>query len=576
MKSIIASILSLTSVAVMAQNLHTEITVDRTVLPDVREAKRPGGIVPTLTSPSITQSALTPAEYNGQGTLSPLVNPLPPVSWGASTEHTPYRGYVSAGYFPLYNVGANAGYRFVDEDYAKAGAWVQYNGSSYNGDIPYFEDALFTNHIIRGGINGDFAFSKTSTLSINLLGANNVIRTPYYYLADNIEHRRSYNQSSYLLNPKAKLSFLFNNIYLSFGGGWQQFKFKPNLATDLTGQNFEHVTQNALDGFLKIGVCHEDESTPWVGIDLDGVILKSNSIQEWAKDIYLTGKMAEAHVLPYVRTNWQNLNGHIGANVSIAKGLGESHIKIAPELLVEWNSIQWLKIYAHAHGGEYVNRMADIFEYNPYIYPAEAYRRSDIPVVVEGGFVVGPINGFELVVDGGYAVARDALLPIINIERNGYTYSTMKHSDFNCWNAGARMRYTYQSLATFEMGFKTGGSDISAATWYGWHDSAKWLFDTSLSIKPIEPLTLTVGFSSRACRKAIQIEYPFNRPSYSPDITYRSLGNMSNVNLHGDYMVSDQLTAFLDIENLLNNRCYLISGMPAQGLTGLFGIAYKF
>lgn len=579
MKPIIASILSLTAVAAIAQDLHTEITVDRTVLPDVREAKRPGGIVPSLTAPSLSLSTLTPAEYNAPGTLSPLLNPLPPVSWGASTGHTPYRGYVSAGYFPLYNVGANAGYRFVDEDCAKAGAWVQYNGNSYNGDIPYFEDALFTNHILRGGVNGDFAFSKTSTLSINLLGANNAVRTPYFYLGDNIEHRRSFNQGSYLLNPKAKLSFLFNNFYLSFGGGWQRFKFKPSIATDLTGQDFEYVKQDALDGFIKLGVCREDETNPWIGIDLDGVILKSNSIQEWGEDYSSAGRMAEGHVLPYIRTPWKNLNGHIGAKVSIAKGIGESHIKVAPEILVEWNSIQWLKLYAHAHGGEFVNRMADIFDYNPYIYPAEAYRRTDMLVVVDGGVAIGPVNGFELVVDGGYAAVRNYLLPTINILNNGFSYSSMMHSDFNCWNVGARIRYSYLSLGTFEMGFKTGGSDISKvcpATWYGWHDNAKWLFDASLKLRPIEPLEITVGFDSRACRKVIQFEYPFNKPSYSPEITFRNLGNMSNVHARGDYMISDQLTAFIDLENILNNRCYLISGMPAQGLTGLVGVAYKF
>lgn len=576
MKPIIASILSLTAVAAIAQDLHTEITVDRTVLPDVREAKRPGGIVPSLTAPSLSQSALNPAEYNAPGILSPLLNPLPPVSWGASTEHTPYRGYVSAGYFPLYNIGANAGYRFLDEDCAKAGAWVQYNGNSYNGDIPYFEDALFTNHILRGGINGDFAFSKTSTLSINLIGANNLIRTPYFFLADEIEHRRSFNQGSYLLNPKGKLSFLFNNIYLSLGGGLQRFKFKPNIATDLTGQNFEHVTQDALDGFLKIGVCHEDETTPWIGIDIDGEIIKSNSIQEWAQSNYLTGRMAEGHVRPYIRTPWKNLTTHIGANISIAKGLGESHIKVAPDIFVEWNSIHELKIYAHAHGGEYINRMADIFDYNPYIYPAEAYRRTNMPIVVEGGLAIGPINGFELVVDGGFAMAYDALLPVINIDNYGYLYSTMKHTNFNSWNVGARMRYNYLSLATFEMGFKNGGSDISAATWYGWHDGAKWLFDVSLKIRPVQPLEVTIGFDSRSCRKAILLEYPFNKPINGPSRSIYNLGNMSNVHARGDYMISDQLTAFIDLENILNNRCYLISGMPAQGLTGLVGVAYKF
>lgn len=575
MKIIIASLISLISFTALAQDLHTEITVDRTVLPDVRDAKRPGGLVPAISAPSVSQSSLSPAEYNTHGAISPILSPLPPVSWGNATERTPYRGYASAGYFPLYHVGANAGYRFVDEDFANAGAWIQYNGNSHNGDIAHFDDALFTTNIIHAGIYGRYDISNTSTLNVEILGDYNSVRTPYYYLGNEIERRRSYNQGSYMLNPKASWSGYFGNFYVAVGAGWQRFKFNHNLATDLTGDHLSHVCQDAVDASFRFGVCRPGETVPFFGIDADVTSLKSNSILA-AQSAYLSGRMNQGHVLPYLRASWKNLSGHVGANVSIAGGIGEHHIKVAPEVMVQWHQIDWLKIFARVHGGEHIDRMAEIFEYNPYIYPAQAYQRTDMPLVIDGGVAIGPINSFEFVVEGGYALARNALIPIINIERNGYSYSDMIHADFNSWNVGARMRYTYLSIATFEMGFKTGGSDVNATSWYEWHDSAKWLFDVSLKFKPIRPLDVTVGFDSRACRKAIQREYPFNTTSYSADISIRNLENMSNVHIRGDYKISDQISAFADIENLLNNKCYLISGMPAQGLAGLIGASYKF
>lgn len=51
---------------------------------------------------------------------------------------------------------------------------------------------------------------------------------------------------------------------------------------------------------------------------------------------------------------------------------------------------------------------------------------------------------------------------------------------------------------------------------------------------------------------------------------------MSNLTLGADYAITPQVSVFATGENLLNRKFYLIGGVPAQGITGLVGVTYKF
>ena len=119
------------TVAAGAKDLKTEITVDRTVVPVEREATRLGGISPVLMQPQTDFRRLTLVEYGEPSELTSSITPLEPASYGDTIPVTPYRGYASAGYFPAYNLGLSAGYRFINTSRTRLGAWMQFDGESY-------------------------------------------------------------------------------------------------------------------------------------------------------------------------------------------------------------------------------------------------------------------------------------------------------------------------------------------------------------------------------------------------------------------------------------------------------------
>lgn len=96
-----------------------------------------------------------------------------------------------------------------------------------------------------------------------------------------------------------------------------------------------------------------------------------------------------------------------------------------------------------------------------------------------------------------------------------------------------------------------------------------------LTVRPIKPLDVTVGWELRARRAIIDSHFsllPEPRATY----TYQDLGNISNLNLAGTYRLTEQLSLFATFNNLLSRKVTMIGGIPYEGFNGLIGASYKF
>ena len=63
--------------------------------------------------------------------------------------------------------------------------------------------------------------------------------------------------------------------------------------------------------------------------------------------------------------------------------------------------------------------------------------------------------------------------------------------------------------------------------------------------------------------------------SFLPACDY-DLKDVSDLSVGASYAVTDDFTVFARGENLLGTDSYLLPYVPAQGLTGLVGIGWKF
>ncbi|MDE6301081.1 MAG: hypothetical protein K2M19_05150, partial [Muribaculaceae bacterium] len=122
--------------AATAQDLSTEVVVDRTVTPVERIATRPGGLTPAIILPMAAPVDLRPQLYTDLSAITRAFEPFDPLGGSRTPVPSTYRGYVSAAYGPLLTTDIRAGYRFLESESLKAGAALSFASESYRSFQP--------------------------------------------------------------------------------------------------------------------------------------------------------------------------------------------------------------------------------------------------------------------------------------------------------------------------------------------------------------------------------------------------------------------------------------------------------
>ncbi len=571
-KSFFTLLLSVTALWVQAQDLHKEITVERTVQPDLRDAFRLGGIAPEITMPPITAPALRPAEYTEAGHLTAEAAVLPPAPWSDSIPYSPYKGYISVGYLPIYNAAGSAGFNIINRPGSRLNIWVQGNAYSYKGDIPHATDVRLGSVVATGGLDGAFRLRDKSMLSVALKGMAATIHTPYSYLSNELQRTSTYNQRALSVGASLGWSKTYGNLLASVGGEWENFRMLHNVPAVVAGS---YTALNEKEGHINASLGLSDEFTGarWLGVNIEWDILHSNVFPDGWSISALT--VSEGNIRPYLNFDSDAVRGSIGVNLSVATG-NSAGLKIAPEAHIACDVTDAFVLWARATGGEFLNPMSEVFRISQYVIPYRSYERSNVPFDIRGGFNYGPASGFTLEVNAGYAKARGILTPMMTIMSNGYFFSRFSGSDFSCWYVGGKIAYAYGQLFTLALAAQTGNSDNDVNSWYEWHDGARTQLDVSLKVHPIENLDVELKYLMRTDRRAITDVYAYNSSSSMVSRYLSDLGNIGNLNLNATYKITHSLTAFAALDNILGKRYLLVSGMPAQRFGGLIGIAYKF
>ena len=184
MKYNITLALALTvALAAQAQNLSTEVKVDRTVVPAERPAERLGSVHPGIVSVPVSARRLDIAEYGGDGTITRSARLLAPAAWGDTFDISRYRGYVSAGYFPAYNAAVSAGYRIIQNATTRLGVWAQFDGYSFKRELPHLLKDRFSNNTFAIGVDFDHRVRNTGVLNLKFATNYGRLEAPTGYSA---------------------------------------------------------------------------------------------------------------------------------------------------------------------------------------------------------------------------------------------------------------------------------------------------------------------------------------------------------------------------------------------------------
>lgn len=572
-KSIITLLLSAAVISAAAQDLHKEITVERTVQPDLREATRLGGIAPEISMPPVGDKALRPAEFTEAVSVTPEAASLPPVSWSDSVPLSPYHGYVSGGYLPMYNAAGSGGVNIVNRRNARVNIWAQADAYSYKGDIPYASDMRLGNIIAKGGAEGAFRLPDASLITLSLRGMGAIVRIPYSYLSGKLQRSGAYYQRALSIGASAGWEKHFGNVYAAVGGGWENFRFHKDIPSVLL-KKYSPLDEKVIKANVSLGLSDEYTGARWLGVNIDWMVLDSNVFP----DSWYTSKrtVSEGNIRPYLNFESNALHGTLGVNLSVATGNSDGGVKIAPEAHIAYDVSRSFAVWARATGGEKLNPMSEVFAISQYVAPFRSYDRSNVPFCIRGGFNYGPVSGFALEVNAGYAKARGILTPLVTIYYNGYSNSRFIGTDFGCWYVGGKVSYSYGHLFSVALALQTGESDNKVNSWYEWTDGAKTRLDASLKVYPVDNLDVELRYLMRTGRKGVTDVYPYGTVASQITRYTSDLGNIGDLNLNAAYHIGQRFTVFASLDNILGKRYLLVSGMPAQRLGGLVGITCKF
>ncbi|MDE5837688.1 MAG: TonB-dependent receptor [Paramuribaculum sp.] len=533
-----------------AQSLNKEIKIERDIVPEYRDAdKLP--VSPVISLPAVAKSNLNYSLVDRPVGVTPSIFALP-LYHPATDMLKVYPGYASIGFMPMFNASASAGYRFINTDKTHLGAWMQYNGRIYDPNLG--KDAANPDK------KSDDHKNHAASLGINLshhTGADAILTALadysyyYYYAPELLNDRQGVN------NVNAHLSWRKDSgegLFYGIGGGFSRFAFiNQNKCSDNKGLIYLYrapIRQNKFNLNAEGGFAMSASSKVRIGVDFD-YLRTPMTVEEDSNRVLNTWLL---RLTPGYSYSANNLSVNLGVKVDITHGAGKA-IHIAPDVKVDYKPLNMFGVNIKVGGGEVQNTASALYFDMPYVAQMFAYENSHIPLTVDAGLSFGPFKGAYLEIFGGWAKANEWIMPLGNAQKG------MDPVNISGWHGGVKAGYRYGKKLQVQVGAEmASGSDDIAKAYYMWRDRAKYVIEATASYSPIEKLDISLSYILRGKRKAGVDE----------------LGSVNTANLGAGYRINENVSVFLEGENLFNKHFHYIGGVQSQGITGLAGVTLKF
>lgn len=554
-----------------AQELSKEITVDHDIVPEMREASKLG-FLPVVELDPVRRVMLDISSQGIPVGLTPKITTLAPAAYGDSLEVSPWRGYAALGYFPAYNLGASAGYRFIDNDRTRLGAWLQYDGNTYKVSPKWLShypstglDKLRVNH---NAVNVGVSLHQS-------VGVNSFVEANVGYGFD--RHSNFNPRSDYDLIDKTINRFNIDAAWTSKRAAtllWARAGyglFKNSMANE----------RGILDGDAIMGTIGKSvgENKIFVGGGAQRLTSEVSKIMAEASLSVLSNSGMEredfSHGLLTLKPGYSykndNFQATLGAKAELTFNSGKA-FHIAPDVAVAWRPVKMLGVEARAGGGEWQNSQMSVYSVSPYVNGYYAYRNSHLPITFDAKICLGPFKGTQLEFYGAYAVANDWLMPVRH--SNILQFYAL---DFRGAMVGASLSYNDGRWGNAKVCFEATPSRSYTRGWYLWRDRAKNVMRAEANVIPITPLEINIMWELRTGRHMEYSDLDLANPAeLVVNRYYESLSTLANLSAGASWRFNPRLGVFLRGENILGRSYFLIGSMPARGAHGLAGVTYKF
>ncbi|MDO4511695.1 MAG: hypothetical protein Q4B68_07765 [Bacteroidales bacterium] len=594
MKKIYVSILAaaLTAMAGMAQdNLQKEITLPKDFVPVVKKATKKSAL-PRVLKPvkGAETSNIDYTDWAEPTAVSVEIPTMLPYGYRTGHRFSKERGYIDAGAGSQLNIVGSAGYRLVDDETLKVGAWLQHN-STWNGknSNEAFSDVKqkFCDNVI--GVDAEKTFGSGN---LNIGAKVHFDRFNYYaqsYILEGAAPSRPLwweNDQNFLdmslggtWKGKVNVSRFHDVSYIvGFNYNYAGYKYGFNPASPLVYDGFKGAKEHHIQASLgaKYGIAAN--STVGMDFKFDLQSRCHNEVTDRVLDVVekVSDNTSMITIAPYYTYYGQNLLARLGLNMNVSFSDGAA-LRFAPNVQLAYEFTQGVSLYANAEGGKRINTLARVAAINRYLDPNGMYCNTFVPLDAEAGFKIGPFNGLTARAFFGYGIFKDNLE---SVDRAWDSGSGVMNFDCKGMKAGAEVKFKYRSVFDVKLAFTYAPQDdtMEAGKSYGGYalglDHAKTVANADLNLYLFKGFTIGTGLEYRGGRRY------FNRTNsaVSDELLYYvwDMNNVMNLHAGASYRFDKYLTLWVKADNLLNKQWDVLNGMGAQKLSVMGGIGFVF
>lgn len=637
-KRCVALALAAATLVPAAAQLHEEISVEGKYVPEIIRVERVNTF-PKALAFTLDSSPLAYEKTGVAASFAPGFFPMEATGWRDTRRVMSNPGYLEFGAGSWLNSTLSAGYRLIDNTSTLAGVRLQHNSTSLwkpkvnpeTKDVTQYryDEALgiYASHIVKGYGRIDAALDYHLGLfnyygNTMCRGASFTEKGSYKAPTQTLNDVAFKADWKSLLSPHASLDYYaslrirhlaFRALHLP--AYWGGSTVKGNRETD-----------TELKGGVKM---------PWgdngssIGLDADLNILTYGGPKnvfvhafegEIETSLFRPENYAMLSLTPYYRFTRGLLDIKLGADLDLAFNAGPegnrySFLHVAPEVKFALQKGP-VGLYLNATGGSELNTLANLRQHDYYMMPALTTTRPTF-TPIDGAFGVnlGPFSGFSLGLEARYKVSR-------NVRLGGWYQAWLNNglrvsgiADNNNYGDGplgsVGTTDYYISYLNAEYCLDAEGINLHGASFSGYvtcnpasflslradasyqpqkgekgffngYDRPKVTANVELAVKPISPLTLTMGYAYRG-KRAIYTRYVYDPASGGVIINgerqqlfSHSLPDLTLLNMSASYEFTPRFSVWMQADNLLNRHDEVLPDLPSQGVVIVAGLKWLF
>lgn len=577
-----------------AQTLNKEITVDKDYVPVERKAVKQN-VLPAVQKNAVDMNAkLNYSDWALPAAVPAKIPTMQPYGYLTNKNFDTKRGYATLGAGSQLNLLGNAGYRVLDDANNTLALWVEHNStwlgknSSERVDGDYQFKQKFNDNTIGADFTSRF---DEGTMRINVR-AN--FDTFNYYgdagLMIGSDNVRNYHPDEF-----------GNQSFNEFGvtGGWysreanRTFNYQIEAGVGHGGfKKSQFVDYNGVketNFFVKLGGRYAVNDHTDAGAEVRFDYATYNDAPYFDLNTFKIAPEEDnsqgiARISPFVRFHRDNVMLRIGANIDIAINAGTT-FRIAPNVKLDYAFAPGVGLSLDINGGKSINHLWQMKAANRYVNPSVRYGTTFVPVDVEAALNIGNFGGFSAKLFGGFASCKDTKLPFFSSNPSIYPaagndllyfdmFSTTVYQtlDISGWKAGAELAYKYRSLVDAKVRFTYSPQDKDEGCVLGL-DRPEYVVDANITVTPISKLAVSLGYEMRGKRAM----WSHQITADGHDNWYKvELDDAMNLKLGASYRLLDNLSLFVNANNLMNKQWDVLLGQGAQKLSVMGGASITF